>query len=116
MVDFLFLNTASGPIRSQYKRTWSDNLQLPYTSKLEVYMESDKLQQACVQPPTSLQIRPLTFLAGHLGRHLATTYGAIMISMFILVVMAINVVMAIMVAMVITVAMVTMVAIVNWLS
>ena len=38
-------------------------------------MESDNLQQACVQPPTSLQIRPLTFLAGHFGRHLAITSG-----------------------------------------
>ena len=35
---------------------WSENIQLPYTSKLEV------VWLACVQPPTSLQIRPLGLL------------------------------------------------------
>ena len=37
-------------------------------------MRSDNLQIACVQPPTSLQIRSIigTFPAGQFGRHLAT--------------------------------------------
>ena len=32
---------------------WSDIIQLPYTSKLEVKTQSDNLQIPCVQPPTS---------------------------------------------------------------
>ena len=56
-----FMIHHSERLMQQCERIWSDNLQLPYTSKLEVIWDQPttnflvyNLKLPCVQPPTSL--------------------------------------------------------------
>ena len=96
LTEWLRNNYHSERSTRQCARIWSDNLQLPYTSKLEVICD----QLPCVQPPTS----SYDFQLPH-GRH---GQLVIMIAIVIIVTMVITVAMV----MVVTVVLVNMVVMV----